>query len=244
MPTADAVAAVARSWVGLRENPPGSNRTTLVAGLDARYGPIQLSSGAWVYRNGYEWCASAIAAWHHEAAGWPSWDLPIVSFYTPADRNVWRQLGRWHNAGQVGDHIYFDWSNDGTVDHVGLVVADLGWAWQTVEGNLGDAVQLVTRPKSARQIAGFGRPDYEATPEPSEDDMTQLVQDPTRLAVYAAVPGHSRRWISNGNDVQRIRAQWPTIGDVVMMSIADQQVLYGPRIGALPEDNGYPGERE
>lgn len=201
MPTAEAVAAVARSWVGLREDPPGSNRTTLVAGLDARFGPIQLSSGAWVFRNGYEWCASAVAAWHHEAAGWSTgWDLPIQSFYTPADCNRWRSIGRWYGTGQVGDHIYFDWDGAGTVDHVGLVVADLGWAWQTVEGNLSNAVQLVTRPKSARQIAGFGRPDYAATPSPppipEDDDMALHIvrsngTQPECLLVNGVIVGFS-----------------------------------------------------
>lgn len=172
-PTVDAIVAVAQRYVGVREDPPGSNRTPLVAELDRRYGPVQLANGSWIDRNGQQWCASAIAAWHHEAAGWPAeWSLEIVSFYTPQDRNRWRAIGQWSTSGNVGDHIYLDWDRSGQPDHVGLVVDDLGASWRTIEGNLGDMVQAVVRPKTDARILGFGRPNYStAPPSPEVDDV-------------------------------------------------------------------------
>lgn len=242
MPTVEDVVAVAERYVGMVENPPGSNRTPLVARLDVEYGRVQLANGSWIFRDGQEWCASANAAWFHEAAGWPEvWGLPIVSFYTPSDRNTWRSLGLWFKDGQPGDHIYFDWNNDGTVDHVGLVAEDLGDAWRTIEGNLGNRVQEVVRPKG-RNIAGFGRPPYA---EPQEATVVPvLLRDPNRLAVYCGLPAHSRTWVQDEAQLARIKAAYPSIGDVVLMSIADQRVLFGPRLGPLPEQFGYPSEAE
>jgi hypothetical protein len=229
-PNVGAIVDVAQRYVGLAEDPFGSNRTTLVAELDRRYGPVQLANGSWINRDGQEWCASAIAAWHHEAAGWPAaWSLEIVSFYTPSDRNRWRSLNQWSTFGVVGDHIYLDWDRSGQPDHVGLIVEDLGASYRTVEGNLNHMVQSVVRPKNDSRIMGFGRPIYSTAPPPppspqEDDDMAvHLVRSdgsqPECLLVNGRIvgftdPGERDRALQAtgaGTWIVESDAQWETI---------------------------------
>jgi hypothetical protein len=233
---------IARAQIGTTEVPFGSNRTVYGSELTDRYGPVTLSNGAQISRDGQEWCATFVAWCWHAGHGWPAWGLPVVDFYTPADRNAWRAQGLWSNVGQVGDHIYFDWTGDGTVDHVGLIVDDLGGSWRTIEGNVSNAVQMFIRPKNWRAIAGYGRTPY--SDPPVEDIMVVLLRDPSRLAVYAGIAAHSRTWVRDEAQLAALRAAYPALGDTILMSVADQRTLYGPRLGPLPEDNGFPGEAE
>ena len=169
--TLERTVAIALEQVGTTEVPWGSNFTVYGAQLTYRYGLVTLSNGNQISRDGQEWCATFVAWCWHAGHLWPAqWGLPVVDFYTPADRNAWRAQGLWDTIGQVGDHIYFDWSNDGTVDHVGLIVDDLGGAWRTVEGNVSNAVQTFIRPKNWRQIAGYGRTPYPIPIPTVEDD--------------------------------------------------------------------------
>ena len=65
------------------------------------------------------------------------------------------------NNGKKGDIIIFDWGNDGTRDHVGLVVdKNKDGTYKTIEGNTnGGMVAERTRYKS--DIMHFIRPKYE-----------------------------------------------------------------------------------
>ena len=51
--------------------------------------------------------------------------------------------GRFRDASYtpaVGDIIFFDWGNNGTIDHVGIVESVSGGTVNTIEGNSGDKV--------------------------------------------------------------------------------------------------------
>lgn len=51
--------------------------------------------------------------------------------------------GQFRDASYVpaaGDIIFFDWENDGTIDHVGIVESVTNGVVNTVEGNSGDKV--------------------------------------------------------------------------------------------------------
>jgi hypothetical protein len=85
-------------------------------------------------------------------------------------------------------------------------------------------------------------------PAPQEDDLSvQLVRDPARLAVYAAVPAFGRTWVRNEQHLAALKSAYPTVGEVQLVPVAQQRVLFGPRLGGpseMPENNGFPGEAE
>ena len=218
--------AIAVDQVGTTEMPWGSNRTVYGAELTDRYGLVTLSNGSQISRDGQDWCATFVAWCWHAGHGWPAeWSLPVVDFFTPADRNAWRAQGLWDTTGQVGDHVYFDWTGDGTVDHVGLIVDDLGGAWRTVEGNVSNAVQTFIRPKNWGAIAGYGRTPHQQDPIPTvEDDVAiHLVRSdgsqPECLLLQGRIvgftdPGERDRALAASNAetwVIESQAQWDSV---------------------------------
>ena len=58
------------------------------------------------------------------------------------------------------DFVFFDWGNDGSVDHVGIVESVVDGNIYTVEGNSGDKVVRRSYPIGYGQIVGYGVPAY------------------------------------------------------------------------------------
>lgn len=128
------------------------------------------------------WCDMAVTYWARHsgntAAVLPGGDRA----YTVWHAQDFQKRGRWHsgttanvNDARPGDIVFFDWgySNSiGAIDHVGIVEKALGGGRvQTIEGNTGDACKR--RIRSASVIAGYGRPDYNGSPDggsASEED--------------------------------------------------------------------------
>ena len=155
MTTAKRVLDIARSQLGVTENPPGSNN---VLYNDWYYGR-DVSGSA------YPWCA-AFTSWVLDQAG-------IAGFkgvYTPTVANLFKNAGRWHTTPEPGDLAFFDFP-DSTyrIQHIGFVtqVNDDGTV-TTIEGNTsssdagsqdnGGGVFRRRRPTS--HIVGYGRPPY------------------------------------------------------------------------------------
>ena len=68
--------------------------------------------------------------------------------------------GQWGARGYAniapGDAIFFDWDNDGSADHVGLVIGTDGSRVYTVEGNSGDACKIKSYDLNYQCIKGYG----------------------------------------------------------------------------------------
>jgi len=145
--TARAVLDVARSQLGVREEPRGSN--------DVVY------SRWWGLRAA--WCAMFVSwcAWQAKAT-----DIIPRHCYTPSGANWFKKAGRWHTAGpKVGDLVYFEWPHMGRICHVGLVEAvRADGSIVTLEGNTdvagGRTGGMVMRHARRAFIAGYGRPAY------------------------------------------------------------------------------------
>ena len=56
-----------------------------------------------------------------------------------------------------GDIIFFDWGNDGSIDHAGIVVNVEGGMVHTVEGNSGSMVKKGSWSVGDRRIYGYGK---------------------------------------------------------------------------------------
>lgn len=136
--------------LGVRESPPGSNRTPF---------------GRWFGVDGVPWCAIFVSYCFVKGAGvtlchgWHGAGVhPHGVTYVPTLEAWLRATGGWldrDDPPHPGDLVVFDWDG-GEPDHVGFVERRLGRGrLATVEGNTGGAV--LRRERSLAQVAGFGR---------------------------------------------------------------------------------------
>lgn len=98
--------------------------------------------------------------------------LSIAPAECGCDRMIalYKKLGRWVEddayKAKVGDVIFYDWEdsgrgdNVGSPDHVGVVVDVKGDRMEIIEGNKSDSVSRRYMNYNAKNIRGFGAPDY------------------------------------------------------------------------------------
>lgn len=70
---------------------------------------------------------------------------------------------KWQGGGSVptpGSLIFFDWNQDGSSDHVGIVESCDGTTVHTIEGNSGDAVKQNSYTVNSQSILGYGLVTY------------------------------------------------------------------------------------
>jgi cell wall-associated NlpC family hydrolase len=149
--------AEALRHVGVRESPPGSNRTPF---------------GRWFGVDGVPWCAIFVSYCFARGGGvtlcrgWRGAGVyPHGVTYVPTLEAWLRATGRWlgrHAAARPGDLVVYDWDG-GLPDHVGIVERVLpGGRLGTVEGNTAvgndsDGGAVMRRTRSLTQVSGFGR---------------------------------------------------------------------------------------
>lgn len=149
--------AEALRHVGVRESPPGSNRTMF---------------GRWYGVDGVPWCAIFVSYCFSVGAGVTlcrGWQGAGVSprgvAYVPTLeawlRGTARSLGE-EVPPAPGDLAVFDWDG-GLPDHVGIVIASRGGGQlETVEGNTAvgndsDGGAVMRRRRRVEQVSTFGR---------------------------------------------------------------------------------------
>ena len=149
--------------------------------------------GAW-YRASYsEWCAMYVSFCLNYA------EIPETVVPREANCEKWIRalsseglyVSAAHYAPQPGDLIFFDWEQDGNVDHVGLVEAAGEGTITTVEGNSRGGVRRNEYRADNDVIAGYGllnaayeaylaaqpsaSPEASVTPEPADDILEPSV---------------------------------------------------------------------
>lgn len=129
MATASDVLRIASAEVGYyRHNDPQTG---------TKYGRWYASyTGSSYYgQNGVPFCAM-FASWCFAQAGASCPGLP--ESYVPYIYNKAKRQGAIlssKKSAQPGDLVLFDWNNDGSLNHVGIVEKNLGGSLQTIEGN-------------------------------------------------------------------------------------------------------------
>ena len=109
-----------------------------------------------------EWCACFVS-WCADQCGYiDSGVIPKFSLCS-AGMEWFESRGQFMDGSYVpasGDLVFFDWGNDGSVDHVGIVESVVDGTVYTVEGNSGDKVARRSYPIGYGQIVGYGVPAY------------------------------------------------------------------------------------
>ena len=110
------------------------------------------------FKNRVSWCACFVS-WCAEQCGYLAGGV-LPKFSLCSDGVKWFQSnGRFRDGSYVpaaGDIIFFDWGNDGSIDHVGIVVNVKKGAVYTIEGNSGDMVRRQSYPIGDDRIYGYG----------------------------------------------------------------------------------------
>lgn len=111
-----------------------------------------------------EWCACFVS-WCANQCGYIEAGI-IPKFANCQNEGVswFKTVGLWKDAGylpQSGDIIFFDWENDGTSDHVGIVEKTENSTIFTIEGNTSNDVCKQNKYNiNSSDILGYGTPAY------------------------------------------------------------------------------------
>lgn len=199
----NAVCRQARAWLGRRQS-DGSHREIIDL-----YN-LNRPAGGYVMTYTDPWCACFVSA-VGMAAGLSAVIVPGVNCDGMIE--TYRARGRWVEDDsylpEPGDLIFYDWQdsgagdNQGSSDHVGIVVDTDERTITVIEGNKG-AEQVVayrTIPRNGKHIRGFAVPDYTSacraedtivpTTEPVEDasqESEKITAKPDGSALCAALP--------------------------------------------------------
>lgn len=126
--------------------------------------------------NGVAFCAMAASYWYagisQSCPGLPEAYVPYI--YNKAKKIVGVVLSNKYNA-KPGDLILFDWGNDGSLNHTGIVELNKGSYLQTIEGNS-------PAGKVARHTRSWGTIKYIIRPVWDGDDPA-TTEDPRIIAV-------------------------------------------------------------
>lgn len=160
----------AESFIGVREDPPGSNRT-----------PIGVEYG-W---NGVAWCAEDVSVCC-QRNGFPLKTAAVIEIERHAKAGDWGMT--WSATPVRGSAVCFDWEGRGNPAdmHVGIVTDVLdGGRFRTIEGNYRDRCDRVLRDMTyVRGFAVFPFDDASAapaTPAPAQAPAQQAPSGPPLL---------------------------------------------------------------
>ena len=166
--TANDILALARSQIGVKEVPAGSN--------NVKYNTAYY--GSEVHGAAYAWCC-AFVWWLFQQAG------AAALFYgggktawCPAVESYAKSRGQWVTRDyQPGDCVLFDFSGKGIAGHIGVVESVRADGIICIEGNTSTTSNdnggaVMRRTRYPRQIRGAFRPAYSAERAESEKDMS------------------------------------------------------------------------
>ena len=111
------------------------------------------------YNYRVEWCGCFVS-WCAAQCGVLDTQIPKFA-YCPYGVNWFVDNGRWQGRSYTpspGDVIFFDWENDGTVDHVGIVEKLENGLVHTIEGNINDSCVQKQYYIDEPNIFGYGVP--------------------------------------------------------------------------------------
>lgn len=150
--TATDIINKALTYLGIKEDPPGSNNVIFNT---AYYGRT-------INHPDYHWCVVGVWYTFRECG---AADLFFDGGKTASCASLWDWAKRKNltvKSPARGDLVLFDWDGNGKANHVGIIKAVRSdGTLDTVEFNVGDAVREMHRTNKSQFIA-FIRPAYDA----------------------------------------------------------------------------------
>ncbi len=175
MATVSELLAVAAKEVGVAEEPAGSNRVR----YNTWYYGKEVSGSAYPWCMVFvQWCFAQVGA-----------SLPARTASCGALMRAAKAGGSWVAADyRAGDVVIYDFGEDGTTDHCGIVESAGGGFVTAIEGNTGvgndaNGGQVQRRRRSVELVVGAVRPVYER----EESGMDNIPSSWTKEAVEWAV---------------------------------------------------------
>ena len=163
--TAEDIIALAKTQLGVSENPPGSNN--VIYNTEYYGAPSDLP-----------WCVVFI--W------WLFKELGASDLFCGGQKTAWCdfvrdyaiQHGQWVTDNyKPGDLVLFNWDG-GSLDHIGLAISVNGNSVTTIEGNCNDKVSQMMRTGST--LVGAYRPKYSS---PGQSDVPKPAPPADRYTV-------------------------------------------------------------
>lgn len=181
--------AVARSQLGVKEQPPKSNRVV----YNTWYYGREVSGSA------YPWCM-AFVQWCAHQAGVP---LPVKTASCGALMRAAKTAGLWvgRDALQLGDIVIYDFPGGAATDHCGIVEHLASSGIVAIEGNTGstsdaDGGQVQRRTRALHTIVGAVRPKYDGGVDAAQEDTTaEEVETVPRYNTVAECPDWARETV-------------------------------------------------
>ena len=122
-----------------------------------------------------DWCAIFVS-WCGEQCGYLDAEI-LPKFAVVGDGAEWFKSKRQWKSGRytpkAGAIVFFDWEEDGTMDHVGIVEKCENRTVYTIEGNSGDVCRKLQYEVRSKKICGYGVPVYGSRVEPEQDGESE-----------------------------------------------------------------------
>lgn len=151
--------------IGVKESPKGSNRQK----YGKEYGV-----------NGTAWCCQFVWWVFKKAGAAALFYGGKKTAYCPTLMNYYKKQGQFVTKNfKSGDIIFFDFNGNGQPDHVGIVEKVSGSKIYTIEGNTStsndaNGGSVMRRTRTAKNVLGAGRPNYENEKESCEVTLETL----------------------------------------------------------------------
>ena len=155
MATANDVLKVAESYNGVKE---GSARHREILDIYNSHRPL---ARGYTVKGTDAWCMTFISACFIKANAVEA--LGLTECGCQEYVNYARKNNMIVNNPIVGDLVFYDWGNDGVVDHVGIIYGVSGYNLFIREGNKSDMVTTRVISKTSPSIKYFVRPKYNGT---------------------------------------------------------------------------------
>lgn len=152
----DSILDIAKSYIGIAEG--SAKHSEIISYYNkARYGD------AYKMTMNDPWCAAFVVACFARANC-----EDLIPCVASCDQMIsyFKQWGRFYRPSQIGitrgDIIFYNWDQDSSVDHVGIVVRNVFGRIQAIEGNKSDTVTYREIGIDSPLIVGVAKPAYDS----------------------------------------------------------------------------------
>lgn len=168
--------------------------------------------GVWYGMNNQPWCDIFVSWCAHEAK---IQELIPKSSYVPDRLTYYKQRNAYFKRGSYtpkpGDLVLFDFNNNGTPDHIGIVEKVQGNTLYTIEGNTtgsgessnGDGVYRKSRSLTSSGVLGYCVPAYKEEEEVDIKDLEIKNKDTGKMVKVESINAEGNNYIKL-RDVEKL----------------------------------------